>query len=309
MGCFLGCFGFSSSKRKRRKPVNRIQPGDQGLCSYQSLDSASANLDKTQEPTNSDSELRNKAKEPLNCKIRKKVSFNLNVQSYEPIPKESENNWWESDEEEKKEESNEETAKEGQCLSLSEKMASYPSNYRYRNCSDSYDEEDEIACEESDLDDDEEDDDFDEDDDIHDLRISQEEFFRKLESLSVSSNKKDSLAEDKSKNLNPLQDSNEGGLKLVSMNQNARNRSQYVHPVLNPVENLGQWKAVKAKGTLPPVKRQRKENVALDKEIAVDASLSNWLVSVDSKKSASVRPFSWRSTEDMPILDITNLEP
>ncbi|KAF2294895.1 hypothetical protein GH714_026879 [Hevea brasiliensis] len=32
-------------------------------------------------------------------------------------------------------------------------------------------------------------------------------------------------------------------------NPNVRDRSAYVHSVLNPVENLTQWKAVKAKGT------------------------------------------------------------
>lgn len=27
MGCFLGCFGFSG-KRRRRKPANKVLPGD-----------------------------------------------------------------------------------------------------------------------------------------------------------------------------------------------------------------------------------------------------------------------------------------
>ncbi|KAF2285537.1 hypothetical protein GH714_005375 [Hevea brasiliensis] len=229
MGCFLGCFGFSS-KRKRRKPANRVQPGDHGFGSYEPLDSTSTVLDITGEPINPDSELRKKQKEPLNYKIRKKVSFNLNVQSYEPIPKEeSKNNFWESEEEEKKVEISKETAKEGKSPSLSDgdsivtKMASYPSNYRYRNCINSYDEEDEIAYKESDLDDDEEeDDDFDDDDgsgrDIDDIRISQEEFSEKFMSLSVSSNKRDSLtefAEENSENLKPIGDLNEGGLKSL----------------------------------------------------------------------------------------------
>lgn len=290
-----------------------------------------------------------KHKEPLNCKIRKKVSFNLNVQSYEPISKEESTDYfWESEEEEKKVGISKETAKEGQSPSRSDGdsiatiMVSYPSNYRYRNCVDCYDEEDEIAYEESDLDDDD-DDDSDEDEDdgsgggIDDVRISQEELSEKFMSLSVSSNKRDSLtefAEEKSENMNL----NEGGLKSLGMNRNARTRSQYVYSVLNPVENLSQWKAVKAKG-MPPVKRLRKENVALEQqvekptpqmqEIAVDASLSNWLFSSDtrqpratsitkssttpvqtvsSKTSSFGSTFSGRVGEDMPILDITNLE-
>lgn len=279
-----------------------------------------------------------KHKEPLNCKIRKKVSFNLNVQSYEPISKEESTDYfWESEEEEKKVGISKETAKEGQSPSRSDGdsiatiMVSYPSNYRYRNCVDCYDEEDEIAYEESDLDDDD-DDDSDEDEDdgsgggIDDVRISQEELSEKFMSLSVSSNKRDSLtefAEEKSENMNL----NEGGLKSLGMNRNARTRSQYVYSVLNPVENLSQWKAVKAKG-MPPVKRQRKENIAaLDQqarkptpEIAVDASLSNWLFSADSCQSRAtsitksnnilVDAISSKknSIEDMPILDNINLE-
>lgn len=263
-----------------------------------------------------------KPKEPLNYKIRKKVSFNLNVQTYEPILKEDNiNHFWEIDEEEKKEETSKETAKESQTSSLSDgnstamKMASFPSNYRYRNCIDSYSEEDEIAFEESDLDDDdddyggdweeEEEDDDDNDGNIDDLRISQEEFSKQFNSLSVTSQ----LAEDKTKHLKPLGDSNEGGLKLLGLNRNARDRSQYVHSVLNPVENLRQWRAVKAR-KMPLIKHQRKENVAIKQqpqkpfsstidfsqstplmqEIAVDASLSNWLVSPDSyqPKTASI---------------------
>lgn len=289
---------------------------------------------------------RNKNREPLNYKIRKKVSFNLNVQSYEPIPKEeSTDHFWETEEDEKKEEISKDTAKGSQSPSLSEgdstetKMASFPSNYRYRNCIDSNEEEDE----ESDLDDD--DDDLDEDDesggDIDDMGISQEEFSEKFMSLSVSSNKRDSsteFAQEKSENLKPPGDMNKGGFKSIGTNRNARDRSQYVHSVLNPVENLSQWKAVKAKG-MPPVKRLRKENVALEQqvekptpqmqEIAVDASLSNWLFSSDtrqpratsitkssttpvqtvsSKTSSFGSTFSGRVGEDMPILDITNLE-
>ncbi|XP_002528376.2 kinesin-related protein 4 [Ricinus communis] len=340
MGCFLGCFGFPS-KRKRRKPANRVQPGDHRLGSYEPLDSASTNLDAKAEPISKDSESSKKPKEPLNYKIKKKVSFNLNVQSYEPIPKEDENinYFWENDDEEKRDEISKENAKEGQSKSLSEddsvaaKMASYPSSYRYRNCTDSYDDEDEIAYEESDLDDDEDendDDDSDEDygsgGDMDNLTTSRDEFSETFKSLSLSSQMRDSLTRENSENLRPL-----GDLNSVGMNRNARDRSQYVHSVLNPIENLSQWKAAKAKG-MPQVKRQRKENVALEQqaqltqEISVDASLSNWILNTDScqsttasitksstesissKKSSFDRTFPWRSRDDMPILDITNLE-
>ncbi|KAJ6721702.1 ASPARTYL/GLUTAMYL-TRNA(ASN/GLN) AMIDOTRANSFERASE SUBUNIT [Salix viminalis] len=135
-------------------------------------------------------------------------------------------------------------------------MASYPSNYRYGNCIDSYDEEDGIAYEESDLDDDEdefddkEEEEDDDDDDnngcnIDELRVNQKEFSGQFSSLPASSQNKNSLTrlgKDTAENLKSLGDSNEGGLRS----------RQYVHSVLKPVENLNQWKAVKARGTQPP---------------------------------------------------------
>ncbi|KAJ6356274.1 hypothetical protein OIU78_004395 [Salix suchowensis] len=316
MGCFLGCFGLSS-KRKRRKPGYRDH---QKLGSYEPLDSVSTNFAIAGKPIISEAEHSKRPKDSLSCKVRKKVSFNLNVQTYEPIPKEEcTSDYWESD----GEETDKDAAKERQSSSLSEgdsiasKMASYPSNYRYGNCIDSYDEEDGIAYEESDLDDDEdefddkEEEEDDDDDDNNGCNIDE--------------------LRDTAENLKSLGDSNEGGLRS----------RQYVHSVLKPVENLNQWKAVKARGTQPP-KNQRKENVALEQhppkplssisnhstplmqEIAVDASLSNWVVPPDSykKKTASndveAKPskkaclthstYSWRDREDMPILDITNLD-
>ncbi|KAJ6911295.1 hypothetical protein NC652_021808 [Populus alba x Populus x berolinensis] len=339
MGCFLGCFCLSS-RRKRRKPASR----DQKLGRYEPLDSVSTDFGTTGNYITSEAELSKRPKESLNYKVRKKVSFNLNVKTYEPIPKEEcRNDYWESDEEE----TDKVAAKERQSSSLSErdssafKMASYPSNYRYRNCVDSYDEEYEIPREESDLDDDEEEEFYEEDEDddnngcdIDELRVNQKELFGQFSSLSVSSQKRNSLTklgeEGTTENLKPLGDSNEGGLRS----------RQYVHSVLKPVENLSQWKAVKAKGTQPP-KQQRKENVAseqhpplsspsnithstgLMQEIAVDASLSNWVVPPDSyqKKTASndveTNPskkslfdctYPWRNKEDTHISDIANLK-
>ncbi|XP_039013776.1 nucleoprotein TPR-like [Hibiscus syriacus] len=116
-----------------------------------------------------------------------------------------------------------------------------------------------------------------------------------------------------------------------------------VHPVLKPVENLDQWKAVKSKGSTPL--KQKKENLSLEQEeprlstsltrsskdrsfsfseeVSVDASLSNWLSSREStpaKKSItlaactperSVSPGSIAmkmSPEDRPILGALTLD-
>ncbi|KAJ4827979.1 hypothetical protein Tsubulata_009512 [Turnera subulata] len=320
MGCFLGCFGFSS-KRKRRKPATKIQPGDhQKLGSYEPLDSAAAKLDIKEQQTNSDLEQRSEeSKKTLKQIIRKKVSFNLNVQTYEPIPKaeESAGYSWES-EEDKKEESGKETANDGQ---------SYPPGYRYGNYIDSLDEEDELAYEESDLDEDDFDDDYDNEEDvdgIDELRTSQGSM-EQFTSLSVKmEDSSTQLGEEKDKNLKPPGDSK------------AQENSQQVHSVLSPVENLAQWRAIKARG-MPSSKHQRKENVASEhklqkpfnslgsyghstppmQEVAVNASLSNWLISSDPGlfKTASIpkssnsdfeRTCLGQDREDMPMLDITN---
>ncbi|KAJ6318790.1 hypothetical protein OIU76_014191 [Salix suchowensis] len=99
MGCFLGCFCLSS-KKKRRKPGSR----DQKLGRYEpleSVESVSTDFGITGKSITSEAELSKRPKKSLNYKVRKKVSFNLNVQTYEPIPKdECRNDYWESDEEE-----------------------------------------------------------------------------------------------------------------------------------------------------------------------------------------------------------------
>ncbi|GMI70384.1 hypothetical protein like AT2G33400 [Hibiscus trionum] len=325
MGCFLGCFGVST-KRKRRKPANRILPGpaDSRFVSYEPLDST--DVDFLEDSLVSKSQLSNKPKERSSVKIRKKVSFNLNVQTYEPIPDEETTTFrfLQSVEEE---ENGGEAGKgslpfSSDGVSSSLQTSVYPCNYRYQNCRDSYDEDDEVVYEESDLEDD--DDYFDDDDDYKDVDD-------KFESPNMVSTKGDDLIQledDKSTNEMSLRDSTDG---------NARIRSQYLCSVLNPVENTNQWKEIKARAAVNP-RQTRKENVAVEEEsqlpftpnprsncspnynqsksllqdISVDASLSNWLISpnidtLQSKKSISDGSFSRRSREDRVILDITNL--
>lgn len=87
---------------------------------------------------------------------------------------------------------------------------------------------------------------------------------------------------------------------------------QDVTPLLNPVENIAQWKAVKAK-PVRRVKQLMKENVEADsgsddqarpllmKEIIVNTSLADWL--------ASPKTFHGNgSAKRSPIVDITNME-
>ncbi|KAE8675126.1 Peptide transporter PTR3-A [Hibiscus syriacus] len=72
-----------------------------------------------------------------------------------------------------------------------------------------------------------------------------------------------------------------------------RGRDGDVHPVLKPVENLDQWKAVKSKGSTPL--KLQKENLSLEQEVSVDASLSNWLSSRETtpaKKSSTFEAYT-----------------
>lgn len=275
MGCFLGCFGFTTKKQKRIKPCNKFQVHQK----YVPLESEKANAEDS-----ANSEPRDKPKESSKRKVKKKVSFNLDVKTYERIQDDDNTTNFSEEEEKTQREYNEQkTAKAS--------MSMYPSSYRYYNCNDSYDEEeDEITLEDSDIDDldEEEEEDYgvsDDDDDgggggeYNSLHIETENKYGNVEKL----NKDD--------------ESNEVG-------RNHRNS------VLLPVENLTQWKAVKARGAqqmkhqkeniikldgkqeLPLVKKpanhcvvdlnpknNSKPNKPQGHEIPVDASLSNWLVS------------------------------
>lgn len=174
----------------------------------------------------------------------------------------------------------------------------YPSNHRYHNCSYDHDEEDEIVYEESDIDD-EFDEEYDWDDDDDD-----DEGYESCENYGDD----EVCDENGIKNQKALS-SNEAE---VRSNSSGRERSMNMNSVLLPVENLTQWKAIKAK--VISSKNKRKENVPSEentsmlplvspcilesndlqskpllKEIAVDASLSNWLVSPNYNVSSTIR--------------------
>lgn len=110
-------------------------------------------------------------------------------------------------------------------------------------------------------------------------------------------------------------------VKAMKLKGNVRDRSDYVHPVLNPVENLTQWKTVKSRGT--PQSKPQKENFTAEVEaprisfsseptfkksssiyhpktdqyknmnqddVAVDTSLSTWLSSPGSTNNTMASP-------------------
>ncbi|XVF66417.1 hypothetical protein PTKIN_Ptkin10aG0033800 [Pterospermum kingtungense] len=140
-------------------------------------------------------------------------------------------------------------------------------------------------------------------------------------------------------------------IKMPICDSTDRELKQYLCSVLNPVENATLWKEIKARAAAPAPKHRREENIELEEEpqihfssncltyynqskpplqdIAVDASLRNWLISpntdeskargstkscniafdaLSSKKNICDGSFSCRSREDRIILDITNME-
>lgn len=291
MGCFLGCFG-SSKDRKRRKQRYKVIPRDQNH-KVQNLVQADVALVPSihDKPSNSLPESRGKNEEPLSLSTRKKVTFDTNVTTYEHVQV------YDSTESLlEKNENGEMFPKSPQTHSDSDivNAVSYPPNYRYGNCIESDDEVEDSDHEEED--DDEDDYDYEDEDGI----ICQEVWSESIPVPPV-----------------PVPSTESSLVDKVGSNSNARDRSAYVIPVLNPVENLSQWKALKLKET-PPLKplnlRQQKENSSLNSAPpAVDSSLSNWLVNTPNNKgigshNSGIEPVSsgksstTTSIEDRPIL-------
>ncbi|KAI3469813.1 hypothetical protein Pfo_026476 [Paulownia fortunei] len=349
MGCFLACFGFKK-KKKRRKPGKKSPSGEQNHGSYVPLDSdVSIKLDIKENNITSDSyQLKEKPKEPSILKIKKKVSFNLNVKAYEPIPNDDDDDtgmYLSDGEEETKWEFNAETKSMASLHyeedSIASSIRSHPASYRYQNCRDSYDEEDdELKLEENNLNFDDIEDSDEEVDDVYsnesdDGMPSQEDFPWELNPVNVEADNQvinTQIPEEKNRSVEHIHDLQNKELQGFKSKSQARDRSQYVFSVLNPVENLSQWKVVKAKAATPQLKCQKEnlmskqeghslsstkpnsDSLALKKmrnpnvsqlpghTVAVDASLSNWLGSLETQtttKNSSSGQRSNRNTTDI----------
>lgn len=182
--------------------------------------------------------------------------------------------------------------------SYASSVGSYTPNNRYENCRESDDEDLGSDCDESDLEDDYDDELDDGGEDNLDGALENYDQIDRARMNQVIMEKDPSRVQNTDR-----------------MNTNARDRSGFVHPVLNPIENLTQWKAAKAKGT-PHIKHHQnhkddsgidqesriafgsetglgrgsfsfkskpvESNESSSQEVSVDASLSNWLVSSES---------------------------
>ncbi|XVE72881.1 hypothetical protein DITRI_Ditri11bG0073700 [Diplodiscus trichospermus] len=310
MGCFLACFG-SSKNRKTRKQRHKVKPRFQRNASYNAQTTVSldgSNLEKLISPVKEARD--DKAEEQLSSgsSTRKKVTFDTNIKTYEHVlVDESTNFEMHNEEGEKKEKAKEESLAKSresdtssEHSSITSSSSSYPPNHRYRNCRESDDEEDELDYEESDLD----------DDDYEDFDDGAVDSSERIPGHGALTKEVDGLVEEE--------------VKPIGVIRGARGRNGNVHPVLNPVENLTQWKAVKAKGATPF--KLQKENLSLEQEehrlsfssdpsfkelsfsfkskpdrepkksneeVSVDASLSNWLSSTENT------PVKKNSTSDI----------
>ncbi|GAA0149107.1 RNA processing factor [Lithospermum erythrorhizon] len=322
MGCFLDCFGKDGTRRnKRNNKIPKCQQrhgmrnaAERGTrVDHGTPKRATVPVDVVPEQT--------VPEEQFSTSPKKRVTFDSNVKTYEPVQVFDSTDSL-LGEDRVREEFKENVVKLRDDDSVSgndsntSSAGSYPQNHRYQNCRESDDEAEEYG--DSDLDDDDDGDDVGEIDD-HGVRkfggsqekeVWSESGVTELTGLLT----KKPLVRMNSEEVNsPFKASglaDEGnGVKAGY----ARDRSTYVHPVLNPVENLSQWKAAKSKGTPLSLKAQ-KENSAADFEVprmsvssepsfkhlsslskpkpnqlkntnqdtSVDASLSNWLVSPET---------------------------
>ncbi|KAH9602063.1 hypothetical protein KSS87_007001 [Heliosperma pusillum] len=159
-----------------------------------------------------DEELRDKPNDEKKARIRKKVRFNLDVITYEPTLDYDTINLQEDLDEKVSDE-------QAACLVYASKRAkqSFPADYRYNNCYGDEDHKDE-----------DEDEDEDSEFEFSDLEDEDEHYCDLASKPLISSIDK-------------------GSRTSTDEQLYARHRRHYVVPVLNPVENLSQWKAIKAR--------------------------------------------------------------
>ncbi|XP_013664835.2 uncharacterized protein LOC106369256 [Brassica napus] len=272
MGCFPRCFGRRSNRRRQKR-----RESDQGKANNLSVEYAkpvhlSDRVSAVEEiiPKSSVIPITETCEESPSP-TRKRVTFDSKVKTHDHIAlQESVEELLQEEKQEVVPEVN--PSKAGQSSSEKSEVASnpsgsHPSNYRYENCRESDDEveEDELNCGESDLD---------------------EEFYSD-----------EAFSEDK------LTKGVKIDAKLRRSDESVGDGNHYAQGVLNPVENLTQWKSAKSNGKTMQ-KQSQKENSnnlisdqqdkkdsfcfgadspidepkkAGNKELTVDASLSTWL--------------------------------
>ncbi|KAF9670158.1 hypothetical protein SADUNF_Sadunf13G0039500 [Salix dunnii] len=345
MGCSLFACFTACKHRKCRHLVNGTpsKPHEDGATEASKVNEPTKQEGVPQVPIELILESKKNLKELMSCHEKEKLTFNLNVKTYEALSTDEEaiNNVVENKEREREsgnKEEEEELSNENKSVPnvVASNVGCYPPNNRYLNCVDEEEYED-LDLDGSNL------------NDAVQVLVK-EESSESLFSLSIDSRKQVYGAELGEKEVTSPMPKGESPPKeepkLVGSNQNARVMSRFDDPVPNPVENLTQWKVAKARAT-SPLPHDDKENVnvehdfdknispetifklykkdskespkqkkLVDQEIAVDTSLSSWLATTPMSKgstnsvgnSPSVRSYSPRSHEDRPILGALTVE-
>lgn len=364
MGCFLGCFGSSKDPKRRKIPParnpnfgNQYKPIHPNVAAKQETLETSppptvaekrATLEKpitivpesrvkTEEKQFSSIE-QGKTEEQLSSGSHKRVTFDSNVKEYEHISVDKVPGFTQESEKEAENGINENFEKPSKSPTVSDggstlsSLSSYPPNHRYQNYRESDDEEcEDLDSDLSDLDNGENELDEDEEEEqVYGDEYHYDDYhssgFKELSAGSCPSMESRT-------NKSPTESiSPEKETKTQRFSRGAR--------VLSPVENTTQWKAMKAKA-IPPLKHQ-KENFPIDSkrltsnldepnssksnhEIAVNASLSAWLVSSEKTPPKNATPIglepiasgasassygsnSVKSHEERPILGALTME-
>ncbi|CAN6296605.1 unnamed protein product [Urochloa humidicola] len=332
MGCFLGCFGGAKERRRRRKrspaqsPNGRARAAPRVSPKKVDLDgeavSAAAPLLATL------LELRDSTDDMCLAVVKKKVTFDPNVTTYEPttIPEED-------GEGADAEDGGASGEKDWMLAPECAKSEAFPLNHRYNNCADSDNDSEYEDAEEEEYDEfEDEDEDEEEEDGLDECAIDDDEE-EEHGLLGIGRSEKEAC---ESLFLLPISKaSKESGAQVVATGE--------APAVLNSVENLTQWKEAKPRAAAAP-KSSDKENITLGQEnrmdilnepavaakkkdekpslsdysytpstpskqeASVDASLSTWLGSLGTPESNSVRSYSPISREDRPILGALTVE-
>ncbi|CAD6209477.1 unnamed protein product [Miscanthus lutarioriparius] len=343
MGCFLGCFGGAKERRRRRKrspsqsPNGRARAVARVTPKKVDLDgeavSAAAPLLATL------LELRDSTDDMCLAVVKKKVTFDPNVTTFEaaPIP--------EDDGEGADPEDGGDSSDKGWMLAPEcAKSEAFPLNHRYSNCAGIESDSDYEDAEEDEYDEFEDDDDEDEEeereDGLDECAMDDDEDEHGL--LGIGRSEEDACE----------------SLFLLPFGKTSKDSGvQVAAPVVSPAESpsvlgslenlsLTRWKEPKPRAAAAP-KSSDKENVTVvqenrmdllaeppavaaaakrkekrpavsdysytpstpsKQEASVDASLSTWLGSSGTPESNSVRSYSPISREDRPILGALTVE-
>ncbi|XP_020692266.1 protein JASON [Dendrobium catenatum] len=333
MGCFLVCFkGSKDRKRCRRsKKSLSVNKEEENGVYFHSISSSGIEIISETTAAATDNpfpKLRENQEQGTAANARKKVTFDLHVTTFEIAPVQEDPKDFTEDDEIEREVKEEKKDKEEEKSSDEPKLASYPPNHRYQNCESS--DDDEGLNEDDEASDEDDEIDFDEGNDIG-INGDEEESYDSYFSLPMESEQKHIQEISSPK---PTIESNTERELVILAKAHVRDRSRYIHSVLNPVENISHWKEVKVRPT--SLKNLNKENLDIKTKpfispeptfsksekphkssssnsnsddfgkqgIALDASLSTWLASPNNSRLSN----SSISQEERPILGALTME-